>query len=286
MVRNRSLAIVSPELGRVLAEHGKVTFHAQGTCMFPCIQPGDVLHIEARILEQVQVGDIAVFRRNHLLFGHRVVAKGTREGKLYILTRPDRTRQGSDGPMYANDVLGVVTGIERRGLHKPLHLQPLRGVAAWRAAAWEWWQGEVQPRLIERLGGLQCRAWYRYIASVWFRIAQPRFSFVVRVPLTANQSHDLYRKILPETFVLSQTSWQGKPVTRWLLALHLNEARPPAASATINWHPEGCPHGAGWRIDEMQVRVRYRGVGLDEALIRQAQAILARNGMSFQGINP
>jgi ribosomal protein S18 acetylase RimI-like enzyme len=66
----------------------------------------------------------------------------------------------------------------------------------------------------------------------------------------------------------------------------LNEARPPAASATINWHPEGCPHGAGWCIDEMQVRVRYRGVGLDEALIRQAQAILARNGMSFQGINP
>jgi len=60
-LRNRSLVTASLELGRVLADCGKVTFRAQGTCMYPCIQPGDMLHIESRTTEQVQVGDIAVF---------------------------------------------------------------------------------------------------------------------------------------------------------------------------------------------------------------------------------
>lgn len=285
MVRNRSLVIASLELGRVLADRGKVTFRAQGTCMFPCVQPGDVLQIESRSIEQVQVDNIAVFRREDSLFGHRAIAKGTCDGRPYILTRPDRTRHGNDGPLFAADVLGVVTAIERRGVKMPLYPQPLRGVATLRAAAWEWWNWNARPRLIESVGILQHRTWYRHIASVWFTvIVRPRFSFVVRVPLTANQSHDLYREMLPETFDVSQTSQQGKPVTRWLLALHLDGACAPAASATITWHPADCPRGAGWRIDEMQIRVRYRGMGLEDTLIHQAEMILVRSGMALQRI--
>ncbi len=263
----------------MLADRGKVTFRAQGTCMFPCVQPGDVLHIESRTIEQVQVGDIAVFRRDTSLFGHRAIAKGTREGKPYILTRPDRTKQGNDGPTYGDDVLGAVTAIERRGGRMPLHPQPLRGVAALAAAAWEWWNWDARPRLIERIGALQGRAWYRALASACFRLARTRFSFVVRVSLNAAQTHDLYREMSPDAFEVSRPSWQGKPITRWMLALHLNAARTPAATATFAWHPPECPRGAGWRVDDLQARARYRGAGLEDALIRQAEAILARGGM-------
>lgn len=286
MVRNRSLVIASLELGRVLADRGKVTFRAQGMCMFPCVQLGDLLHIESRTIEQVQVGDIAVFRRDASLFGHRIIAKGTREGNLYIVTRPDRTKQGDDGPTYGDDMLGVVTAIERRGARMPLHPQSLRGIASLRAAGWEWWNWDACPHLIERIAALQHRASYRRITSAWWSVARLRISFIVRVPLNASQSHDLYRELSPTAFDVSQSSWQGKPVMRWMLALHLNGARPPAASATINWHPEGCPRGAGWRVDEMQMRARYRGAGLDEAIIAQAEAILARSGMTLQRVNP
>jgi hypothetical protein len=286
MVRNRSLVIASLELGRVLADHGKVTFRAQGMCMFPCVQLGDLLHIESRTIEQVQVGDIAVFRRDPSLFGHRIIAKGTREGNLHIVTRPDRTKQGDDGPTCGDDMLGVVTAIERRGARMPLHPQSLRGIAALRAAGWEWWNWDAYPRIIECIGALQRRSWYRSIASAWLKIARPRRSYVVSVPLNASQSHDLYRELPPDKFDPAQLVWQGKPVTRWILALHLNGARPPAASATINWHPESCPRGSGWRVDEMQMRARYRGAGLDEAIISQAEAILARSGMTLQRVNP
>jgi hypothetical protein len=286
MPHNRSLVIASLELGRMLADRGKVTFRAQGTCMFPCIQPGDVLQIESRTLEQVQIGDIAVFRRGKILFGHRAIIKSIREGKPFILTRPDRTRQGDDGPTFAADVLGVVSTIERRGMRMSLQKQPLRGFASMRVAAWELWNWKLRGRLIEYIGAIQHLAWYRRLASVWFRIIGAHFLFVVRVPLAADQSHDLYREMPPEMFDVSRMSWQGKPVTRWLLALQVNGARPPAASATINWHPEGCPYGAGWHITEMLLRVRYRGVGLDEALISQVQAILRSSAINLQGINP
>ena len=282
--RMRSLVVASLELGRVLADRGKVTFRAQGTCMFPCIQPGDVLHIESRTIEQVQVGDIAVFRRDPSLFGHRVIAKGTDNGKPYIVTRPDRTKQGNDGPTYGDDVLGAVTAIERRGAPMSLHPQSLRGVAAVRAASWEWWNWDAYPRLIERIAVLQRRALYRRIALAWLNITRPRLSYVVRVPLNASQSHDLYRELPPDKFDPAQLVWQGKPITRWTLVLRLGErdARTPAATATFAWHPPECPRGAGWHVDEMQTRVRYRGVGLEDALARQTHMILARGGITLE----
>ncbi len=281
--RNRSLVIASLELGRVLADRGKVTFRAQGTCMFPCIQPGDVLHVEARTLERVQVGEIAVFRRNQALFGHRVIEHGVQDGQHMIVTRPDRTREGDDGPAFAEEILGVVTVIERGGVRMPLHPQPLGCLAAWHAAAWEWWHWEVRPKLIEHLGALQQGGWYRSLASIWFRLVQPHLSFVVRVPLSVQQLHDLYREMPPEKFDLAQISWQGKPIVRWLLALHLNGAHSPAVSVTLSQHPEGCPRGTGWRVDELKIRARYRGAGLEQVLIQQAETLLARGGMKLGG---
>lgn len=45
--------------------------------------------------------------------------------------------------------------------------------------------------------------------------------------------------------------------------------------------PPECPF-AGWWVDDLQVRVRYRGVGFAEDLINKAEKILARSGMTLQ----
>jgi len=84
-----SLVLASLDMGRVLADRDGVTFRAQGTCMYPNVRPGDVLRIRSRAAAQVNISDLAVCRGNGFLFSHRVIAKGERDGRAFIVTRPD-----------------------------------------------------------------------------------------------------------------------------------------------------------------------------------------------------
>lgn len=280
--RGLSLVAASLELGRVLADQRKVTFRAHGTCMYPCIQPGDLLTIESRTIDQVLVGDIVVFRRNNTLFGHRAIAKGTRDGRPYVMTRPDRSSQGSDGPAYAEDVLGVFTAIKRHNKDVPLSPQPLYGTAAIHAAGWEWWTGKACPHLVKGISRIQRRIWYQRAASKLLEMMKRERKFLVRVSLRAHQTHDLYREFPAEQFVPDLPLWQGKPALRWLLTLYFTDDPIAAGTVTVAWHPAGCPRGEGWIIEELQIRTKYRGAGLDNALFEQARIILERSGMALQ----
>ena len=82
-------------------------------------------------------------------------------------------------------------------------------------------------------------------------------------------------------FDVSSVTWQGRPVDRWTLALHVHDGPRPAAWATFVLRPPECPL-AGWWIDDLRVRVRYRGAGFREDLIRKAEEIFARNGLTLQ----
>jgi hypothetical protein len=85
-----------------------------------------------------------------------------------------------------------------------------------------------------------------------------------------------------DEFDPSKPTWQGHPLTNWTLALHLNGSNIPAASATMTWHPEGCPHGSGWCIGGFLIRARYRGAGFDIDLTHKIDEILGRSGMKIQ----
>jgi len=78
------------------------------------VRPGDILHIEYRKIEEIQIGDIAVYRRGNNLFGHRVIDKGCRENRVYLLARSDTARGGSDGPIFNQDIAGIVAAVERK----------------------------------------------------------------------------------------------------------------------------------------------------------------------------
>ena len=236
--------------------------------MYPTVRPGDVLRIESRTAAQVKVGDIAVCRGNGFLFSHRVIATGERDGRAYIVTRPDRAREGSDGPTFDENLLGVVATITRNGARVPL--TPTRYpwlVRRYYRARARWI--EAQPRawlwLANTVARWQLRGWYRGLARGWFALARPRVTFVVRVPLRATDA--IYQPVPAAEFKLTDGKWQGRTVERLTLALHLNAEKEPAALATFQRAP------TGWVMQAMQVRLRYRGLGLDERMKTEGERL-------------
>jgi hypothetical protein len=273
-----SLIVESLEIGRALADHGRAKFRAQGSCMYPCVQPGDTLHIESRSIEDVKVGDITVVRHDGLLFGHRTITKGEDEDGPYIVTRPDRSKQGSDGPTYGENILGVVTRIECRGKQVSTEPKPLRGYAKARISLWEWWNWDARLRLIKGLERVQRLRLYKSIAALCVKALRPQRRYEVRLPLKPGQTHDLFRVFPPDQFDVNQPLQQGKPVMEWTLALYVDATRTPTGWATLVHRPEECPRGKGWHIEDLWVRIRYRGAGLEDTIARQAEKILTLSG--------
>jgi len=281
----RSLVIASLEIGKALADRGRATFRAQGTCMYPCVRPGDVLHIASRTVEEVAVGDIAVCRGSGFLFAHRTIRTGVEDGRQFIATRPDRSRHGEDSPTYDQDVLGVVTGIERRGRRlSPLPQRygwPRRAGLATRLVLLEGWSS-ARARPVDALAHVQGGALYRRITRLWLRASGANVSFEVRLPLRADQVHDLYHSLSPDELDPTTMKWLGRPLDCWTLALKAYGNRQPAATATfVLQGPDNEP--ARWSLQELQVRARFRGAGLEADLLQKAEEILARGGAALCG---
>lgn len=276
-----SLVVESLEIGRSLADHGMAKFRAQGSCMYPCVQPGDTLHIESRPIEDIKIGDIAVVRHNGFLFGHRTIAKGEDKDGPYIVTRPDRSNHGSDGPTHEENILGVVQRIERRGKQASTEPKPLKGYAKARVSLWEWWYCDARLVLIKGLERVQRLRLYKSIAALCVKALHPQLRYEVRLPLKPGQTHDLYRVFSPDQFDVNQPLQQGKQVMEWTLALYLDETPASAGWVTLIRRPKECPRGKGWHIDDLWVRIRSRGAGLEDALARQAEKILARSGAAL-----
>jgi signal peptidase I len=269
------LPVASLEIGRVLADRDGVTFRAQGTCMYPTIRPGDVLRIRSCKARDVAVGEIAVCRTPGFLFSHRVISKGEREGRAFVVTRSDRNPGAGDGPTFDENMLGVVIAATRNG--QPVPLQPARDglpVRSYHAARLAF-IGYV-PRLrafradvIASAGG---RIVQQSLARAWFRLSRPKVKFVVRVPLNVTLGERVYWAVDPVDFDPAQQC-HGRVVERWTLAAHLGGALEPAAWATFVRDS-----GNFWGVVDSNVRQRYRGVGLEEALLERAKGLMARAG--------
>jgi len=261
----------------MLADRNGIVFRAKGKCMYPTIRAGDVLRVESRTAVEVNVGDIAVCRRPKCLLSHRVIEKGTKGGRAYIVTRPDGARESSDGPTFDENLLGVVVAIQRNG--KPVPLQPvayswpLRRYFALRFAMAEA-AARMLPRLEELLAVVQNGSLYKLAAKKCLSLRSPALEFTVRVPSPA-LGDVAYRQLAPEDFDVRK-DWRGRPVKRWTLVLNLNGAPRPAAWATFVRNGE-----ESWRVGESFVRRHYRGAGLDGALLRRAAEILLRDRESF-----
>ncbi len=241
--------------------------------MYPSIRPGDTLHIDPRDIAQIEVGDVAIFRRGNSLFGHRTISKGTDKDRdrTYIITRPDRTGQGDDGPTYDQDVLGVVAHIERKGKlvspRLPRYLLSRLYLASL-LKPWEYRETTL-AKAVEWFGRIQRSKAYRRAAQLLFTTLSPSVSFSLRIPISSWQTHDLYQKLSP-TEAEGLSSQDG-----FTLGLFISGHHRPAATMTFLFRPPECAF-AGWWVKDVQVRVRYRGVGLEERLLRRAEEIFQR----------
>ena len=269
-----SLALASLDIGRVLADRDGVTFRAQGTCMYPTLRPGDVLRIRSCDASAVAVGDIAVCRTPDYLFSHRVIATGERDGASYVVTRPDRAVAGGDAPTFDDDLLGVVVDIERDGRSVPLrptaYARPMQLYYRLRLALLE---AEPRARLWAQTlaDRVQRGSAYDWAARRWYARRRPKLRITVRTPVNATLGEAVSRELEPAAFDTEQ-EWHGRRLERWTLVAQVGDERRPAASLTYARDADGT-----WRPEVSQVRVRYRGSGLDEALLRQAEAILRRS---------
>lgn len=243
--------------------------------MYPALRAGDVLRIRSCAASDVAVGDIAVCRTPDCLLGHRVIDKGVRDGRAFIVTRPDRSRRGSDVPTFDENLLGIVEGIERCGV--PVTLEPYgypwpgRCYHAVRLALLEA-TARFRSWLMEVIAHAEAHAPYRFLARTWFAMAHPRLTYVVHVPLNAVLGDAVYRRLSPDDFD-PRMEWKGRVIDRWTLLLQVPGVREPGARVTF---VRGAANA--WRVEESEVRGRYRGVGLADALMREADKILARSG--------
>lgn len=266
----KSLAGACPEIARVLADRDGMTFRADGTCMYPTLRPGDVLCLQSRAAADIQVGDIAVCRRPTHLFSHRVIAKGVKDAKAFIVTCPDRLPHKDDGPTFDDDLLGVVTAIKRRGKSVPV----LQAEASWLMRRWfalrlAFMEYRLRVVLLgsEMLEWAQQKAAYQRAAKAWLRLARPQIAYRVRLPVPA-LGDAVFRQMAPEAFDIDK-DWRNRPVQRWTLALHLNGASSPAA-----WMTFARGKNDIWAVAESFVSARYRGTGLAQRLLNKAEVLM------------
>jgi hypothetical protein len=252
--------------------------------MYPSVRPGDKLTIEARAAAQLDVGDIAVIRRKNTMLGHRVVQKGVANDRTFVVTTPDRGVNGDDGPTYDEELLGVVTTIERKGkrlsTHQAAPAWPERIFLTLKLYLIEFYDRQA-PRLSKLLAGIQKTFLYQPIIRAYFRVLKIKPRFVVQVPLKSRQSHDLVRVFTTDKFDPSQLTSEKSRAARFELSVVFKKESPPAARASFSHRPPQCPY-PGWRLDALRVRVCYRGAGFEQALLSKAEKILAKSGMCFQ----
>jgi signal peptidase I len=103
----------------VLKKFGRLRLRAWGQSMLPSVWPGDVLTVKRCRPEQLQRGNIVLYRRGERLFIHRVTSIQEADGKGWVVTQGDATPH-PDPPVAASEVLGCVIYIARgaRGVRR------------------------------------------------------------------------------------------------------------------------------------------------------------------------
>lgn len=129
--------VKSSLVAEVLHSWGSLQLRANGTSMLPALWPGDLLRIQSRTFEQVQVGELALYFREGRFFIHRVVGKSVLGGELALITRGDSMPE-DDPPVRPAELLGAVAGIGRDGAYTvpaprlgPLHWIVARSLCHW-----------------------------------------------------------------------------------------------------------------------------------------------------------
>ncbi|MCX5698167.1 MAG: hypothetical protein NTX01_00490 [Candidatus Omnitrophica bacterium] len=281
-----SLILQLFDLGKLFVDKKMVTFTALGTCMYPCIRQGDVIYIQPKNVEEIQVGEVAVYRRYNRLFSHRAIAKGTDEKGAYVITLPDTAKYGNDGATFNKDILGVVAQMKRRGkILKPLmrHYNLIEKI--WFGFCFKcfYFKGLLLEKIIFLAAFLQQFWLYHLAARLFPQKLNKETTFVFSTSLYGKATDRFYRKITEQEVLGLILNSDHNLMSKWRIALKINSQE--AAVMSFLLKPKSCEFGGWWLIDA-GIKIWHRGVSVEKALWDKADGLFKQAGIAeiFAGV--
>jgi hypothetical protein len=124
-------------VAEALRTWGVLKIRATGVSMLPTLWPGDLLTVQSRRLEEIEPGEIVLYRRRNRFFIHRAVSKCLIGDGLFLIARGDSMPE-ADPPVRIGQVLGKITEVERDGsVFLPgRRLSPLRRMVGYMFCHW------------------------------------------------------------------------------------------------------------------------------------------------------
>ncbi|MGH7206014.1 MAG: signal peptidase I [Nitrospiraceae bacterium] len=232
------------------AVHHLFTFKVVSWSMFPTILKGDVIEIEPA--DQIQIGDVVVFRQMGVLVCHRVTGLGA-AGDL--CTNGDQA-EGPGTPIPHRDVLGKVTTITRGGKQVQLDSLPNPSAVSFIRMKVDLSVTEIRQRLLSlALRGVELLKQIPWVRdSVAFALNKlVRVSVGVRAPVRSIHAY----RFVPLHRLTLQDCYAAPPLS----AYHTTDAL--ILVAHLGRYPLGTfDPGSG----EVRIRRVAAGLGLEESL--------------------
>ena len=249
--------------------------------MYPTLKPKDTLYIEPRTAEEIKVGDIVVFRRLNYLYGHRTIAKEKYGDSSYILTRPDTSKDGNDGPSFNEDILGIVSSVERKG--RIINLAKEKKAPTKRMffnfyLKWYHFKKELFEKIIYVILYIQQVKIYKKIATFLFSKLQRKIDISIKAPLNFKMTSKFYQMVSLEEFKLLSLNMAGEDAIPVWWSIIANVDSQPVGLVSFVYKPADCPF-FGWWISEVNIRIRYRGMGIEERLFKEINDIFNNLGV-------
>jgi signal peptidase I len=122
IARSTAFTEVAAEL---LGRGRSVRFRAEGGSMHPAIRAGDKLVVQPVALDELGIGDVALYRNGRGVTAHRVVAVPGHAGQGSLFLMRGDAGGMRDEPVEPERILGKVVAVESGG----------PGTALWRACA-------------------------------------------------------------------------------------------------------------------------------------------------------
>lgn len=277
---NASLILQLFELRKLFVEKNMVKFHAHGTCMFPVIRPNDKLYVSPKTVDEIKIGDVAVYRRHNRLFAHRTIEKGYDKNRSlpYIITRPDTAKLGNDGPSFDEDIVGVIEKLERRGrvlntekkdcgrVKKFLHRSYLEG---------RYFFMRLLRRVMDIFCLVQQSRIYRNTIGLLFKYKNKHIKVSMTVPMRQMVDTNFYRKVSRQELLESLREAGVDAISRYSIDLKFGSKKD--VSISMVHKPEYCS-APGWWVSDIRIRVRYRGTAIEERLFEEAEDLLRQIG--------
>lgn len=276
----QSLILQFFELGKLFVEKKMVTLTAQGTCMYPCIRQGEIIYLQPKSAEEIEVGEAVIYRRYNHLFGHRAIAKGQNEKGRYIITRPDTAKYGDDGPSFNEDILGVVAQKERKGkLLTPLKRDYNLIEKIWYGFCLKcfYLKQYLLKKIIFLITFLQQFRLYRLVAKLFLRTLDKKITFNFFTFAYDKVTDRFYKKISEQELLGLISNNDKNLISKWIIVLKINSKQ--VASLSFVFKPKTCGFG-GWWLTEAQIKIRHRRTIIEKVLFDKVNELLRQMGAS------